>query len=70
MPRASVSRSSIHRLQRQGRSTGGCGQCALEENHYLIAASAGAFWYGDAMHGPQVSIHGELPKVYLVSPDR
>ena len=64
----SVSRSAIHRLlQRHGLSRPAGAASAPEEKRSFVAACAGAIWYGDVMHGPQVSIHGKLRKVYLVS---
>lgn len=64
----SLSRSTIHRLlQRHGlsRITGSASE--PEEKRSFVAASAGAIWYGDVMHGPQVPIRGKLAKAYLVS---
>ncbi len=64
----SLSRSAIHRLlQRHGlsRMTGSSSQA--EEKRSFVAASAGAIWYGDVMHGPRVPIAGQLRKTYLVS---
>ena len=64
----SLSRSTIHRLLQQhglSRSTGSVSLPA--EKRSFVAASAGAIWYGDVMHGPRVPIGGKLAKSYLVT---
>ena len=66
--RGTVSRSAIHRLlQRHGLSRPAGAASEPEEKRSFAAACAGAIWYGDVMHGPQISLHGKLRKVYLVS---
>ena len=64
----SLSRSTIHRLLQQHDLSRITGSASLpEERRSFVAASAGAIWYGDVMHGPQVPIGGKLAKGYLVS---
>jgi transposase InsO family protein len=64
----SLSRSTIHRLLQQHGLSRITGSASLpEEKRSFVAASAGAIWYGDVMHGPQVPIGGKLAKGYLVS---
>jgi transposase InsO family protein len=64
----SLSRSTIHRLLQQHNLSRSNGSASLpEEKRSFVAASAGAIWYGDVMHGPHVPIGGRLAKRYLVS---
>jgi putative transposase len=64
----SLSRSTIHRLLQQHDLSRISGSASLpEEKRSFVAASAGAIWYGDVMHGPHVPISGRLAKTYLVS---
>ena len=64
----SLSRSTIHRLLQQHGLSRSNGSASLpEEKRSFVAASAGAIWYGDVMHGPRVPIGGRLAKSYLVS---
>src|SRR5207253_1327699 len=66
--RDSLSRSAIHRLLQQHGLSRMTGSGSLpEEKRSFAAASAGAIWYGDVMHGPRVPVHGRLRKTYLVS---
>ena len=66
--RDTVSRSAIHRLlQRHGLSRPAGAASEPEEKRSFVADCAGAIWYGDVMHGPQISLHGKPRKVYLVS---
>ncbi len=66
--RASLSRSAIHRLlQQQGLSRMSGSSSLPEERRSFVAASAGAIWYGDVMHGPRIPLHATLRKTYLVS---
>jgi transposase InsO family protein len=66
--RDSLSRSTIHRLlQQHGLSRIGGSASLPEEKRSFVAATAGAIWYGDVMHGPRVPISGRLAKTYLVS---
>jgi len=66
--RDSLARSSIHRLLQQQGLSRITGSASLpEEKRSFTAASAGAIWYGDVMHGPRVPINGQLRKTYLVS---
>lgn len=66
--RGSVSRSAIHRLLQQHGLSRISGSVSLpEEKRSFVAATAGAIWYGDVMHGPRVPIGGKLAKTYLVS---
>ena len=63
-----LSRSSIHRLlQQHGLSRVTGGPSVLEEKRSFVAATAGAIWYGDVLHGPVVPIRGKLAKTYLVT---
>lgn len=63
-----LSRSTIHRLLQQHGLSRLTGSASVpEEKRSFVAASAGAIWYGDVMHGPQVPIRGKLAKAYLVS---
>ena len=63
-----LSRSAIHRLlQQQGLSRLPDSTSLAEERRSFVAASAGAIWYGDVMHGPRVPVKGQLRKTYLVS---
>ena len=64
----SLSRSAIHRLlQQQGLSRVMGSASVPEERRSFVAATAGAIWYGDVLHGPSVPINGRLRKTYLVS---
>ncbi len=64
----SVSRSAIHRLlQQQGLSRVMGSASVPEERRSFVAATAGAIWYGDVLHGPSVPVNGRLRKTYLVS---
>jgi len=64
----SLSRSAIHRLLQQHELSRINGSVSLpEEKRSFVAATAGAIWYGDVMHGPRVPISGRLSKTYLVS---
>lgn len=64
----SLSRSTIHRLLQQHDLSRVSGSASLpEEKRSFVAATAGAIWYGDVMHGPRVPIGGKLSKTYLVS---
>ena len=66
--RGSLSRSAIHRLLQQHGLSRMSGSSSLpEERRSFVAASAGALWYGDVMHGPRVPVHGQMRKTYLVS---
>jgi putative transposase len=66
--RGSLSRSTIHRLLQQHDLSRISGSVSLpEEKRSFVAATAGAIWYGDVMHGPRVPIDGKLAKSYLVS---
>ena len=66
--RGSLSRSTIHRLLQQNGLSRLTGSASLpEERRSFVAASAGAIWYSDVMHAPQVPIGGKLAKGYLVS---
>ena len=66
--RGSVSRSAIHRLLQQQGLSRITGSASLpQEKRSFTAASAGAIWYGDVMHGPRVPFKGQLRKTYLVS---
>jgi putative transposase len=66
--RGTLSRSAIHRLLQQQGLSRITGSASLpEEKRSFTAASAGAIWYGDVMHGPRVSVKGRLRKTYLVS---
>jgi putative transposase len=66
--RDSLSRSTIHRLLQQHDLSRIGGSASLpEEKRSFVAATAGAIWYGDVMHGPRVPISGRLAKTYLVS---
>lgn len=66
--RGSLSRSAIHRLLQQHGLSRLSGSASLpEEKRSFVAATAGAIWYGDVMHGPRVPISGKLAKTYLVS---
>ena len=63
-----LSRSAIHRLlQQQGLSRLPDSASLTEERRSFVAASAGAIWYGDVLHGPRVPVNGQLRKTYLVS---
>ena len=64
----SLSRSSVHRLlQQNGLSRMRGAPSLAEEKRSFNAAFAGSIWYGDVMHGPRVTIQGQLRKTYLVS---
>jgi putative transposase len=64
----SLSRSSVHRLLQQHGLSRMTGSASLpEEKRSFVAATAGAIWYGDVMHGPRLPIRGKLAKTYLVS---
>lgn len=66
--RDTLSRSAIHRLLQQQGLSRITGSASLpEEKRSFTAASAGAIWYGDVMHGPRVTLKGQLRKTYLVS---
>lgn len=66
--RGTLSRSAIHRLLQQQGLSRITGSASLpEEKRSFTAASAGAIWYGDVMHGPRVPVKGQLRKTYLVS---
>ena len=66
--RGILSRSAIHRLlQQQGLSRITGSSSLPEEKRSFTAAHAGDIWYGDVMHGPRVTIKGQLRKTYLVS---
>lgn len=66
--RGSLSRSAIHRLLQQHGLSRIRGSASLpEEKRSFVAATAGAIWYGDVMHGPRLPIEGKLAKTYLVS---
>ena len=66
--RGTLSRSTIHRLLQQQGLSRITGSASLpEEKRSFTAASAGAIWYGDVMHGPRVPVKGQLRKTYLVS---
>ena len=61
--RGTVSRSAIHRLlQRHGLSRPAGAASEPEEKRSFVADCAGAIWYGDVMHGPQISLHGKRRK--------
>ena len=61
--RGTLSRSAIHRLlQQQGLSRISGSASLPEEKRSFTAASAGAIWYGDVMHGPRVPVKGRLRK--------
>ena len=63
-----LSRSAIHRLLQQQGLSRLTGSASLpEEKRSFTAASAGAIWYGDVMHGPRIPVKGRLRKTYLVS---
>jgi hypothetical protein len=67
--RGRLARSTIHRLLQPHGLSRISGSASLpEEKRRFIAATAGAIWYGDVMHGPRVPIDGKLAKIYLVSP--
>jgi transposase len=64
----SLARSTIHRLLQQHGLSRITGSASLpEEKRSFVAATAGAIWYGDVMHGPRVPIGGRLAKAYLVT---
>jgi putative transposase len=66
--RGTLSRSAIHRLLQQQGLSRITGSASLpEEKRSFTAAAAGDIWYGDVMHGPRVTIKGQLRKTYLVS---
>jgi putative transposase len=66
--RGHLARSTIHRLLQQHGLSRIAGSASLpEEKRSFVAATAGAIWYGDVMHGPRVPIGGKLAKSYLVS---
>jgi hypothetical protein len=66
--RGSLSRSAIHRLlQQHGLSRLRVSASLPEEKRSFVAATVGAIWYGDVMHGPRLPIEGKLAKTYLVS---
>ena len=67
-PQASLSRSAVHRLLQQSGLSRLAGSASLpEEKRSFAAEFAGSVWYGDVMHGPRVSVKGQLRKTYLVS---
>lgn len=64
----SLARSTIHRLLQQHGLSRINGSASLpEEKRSFVAATAGAIWYGDVMHGPRVPIGGRFAKAYLVT---
>ena len=64
----SLSRSAIHRLlQQSGLSKLAGSPSVPQERRSFNAEFAGTIWYGDVMHGPRVSVKGQLRKTYLVS---
>ena len=64
----SLSRSAVHRLlQHSGLSRLAGSASQPEEKRSFAAEFAGSVWYGDVMHGPRVSVKGQLRKTYLVS---
>ncbi len=64
----SLARSTIHRLLQQHGLSRVSGSASLpEEKRSFVAATAGAIWYGDVMHGPRVPMGGKLRKAYLVT---
>ena len=64
----SLSRSAIHRLlQHSGLSKLAGSPSLPEEKRSFCAEFSGSVWYGDVMHGPRVSVNGQLRKTYLVS---
>ena len=66
--RASVSRSAIHRVLQQHGLSQMAGSASLpEEKRSFSAEFAGSIWYGDVMHGPSVSVKGQMRKTYMVS---
>jgi putative transposase len=66
--RGTVSRSAIHRfLQQQGLSRPRGASHAPEEHRRFVAEFANSLWYGDALHGPTLTLQGRRRKVYLVS---
>ena len=66
--RGTLSRSAIHRLLQQQGLSRITGSASLpEEKRSFTAAHAGDIWYGDVMHGPRMTIKGQLRKTYLVS---
>ena len=66
--RGTLSRSAIHRLLQQQGLSRITGSASLpEEKRSFTAASAGDIWYGDVMHGPRVTLKGQIRKTYLVS---
>lgn len=66
--KGNLSRSAIHRLlQSRGMSRMSGSSSEPQEKRSFVAASAGAIWYGDVMHGPRVLVAGTMRKVYLVS---
>lgn len=66
--RQQLTRSSVHRLlQRHGLSRPvGTSSESIERRRFVVC-NAGDLWQGDVMHGPQVAVHGQLRKVYLVA---
>ena len=65
---ASVSRSAIHRVLQQHGLSQLAGSASLpEEKRSFSAEFAGSIWYGDVMHGPRVSVKGQMRKTYMVS---
>lgn len=65
---ASLSRSAVHRLLQHSGLSRLAGSASLpEEKRSFCAEFAGSVWYGDVMHGPRVSVKGQLRKTYLVS---
>ncbi|MGH8847719.1 MAG: DDE-type integrase/transposase/recombinase, partial [Polaromonas sp.] len=68
VPSQSLSRSAIHRLLQQRGLSQMAGSASLpQEKRSFTAEFAGSIWYGDVMHGPRVSVKGQLRKSYLVS---
>lgn len=63
-----LKRSTIHRLLKQhGLSKPAIVDGQPIERRSYEAQYAGDIWYGDVMHGPKVTIKGQLRKTYLVS---
>ena len=63
-----LSRSAIHRLLQQHGLSRVTGAASVpEEKRSFVAATAGAIWYGDVLHGPKVPLRGRLAKTYLVT---
>lgn len=66
--KGTLKRTTLHRLlQRHGLSRPTGADSQVVERRSYVAQRAGDIWYGDVMHGPKVTIKGQLRKVYLVS---